>query len=189
MPAQCHNPQQTGVLSEHSSVRLSALLEKPALGFCGSHKTTTLISLCPSCFRNTDMWTTSCLKTTPSQIAFWTFGGKRAARGWDTCTAGTRSTKTSLWVSEPRWLPSTSPHRWESQPTRPPPLQDEGKLFLCVTKPLYGLQTANQNSLELLEDPKAAAVDEIAAKLGLCKVELFPSVILRFSCLLNSSRL
>uniref|UniRef100_A0A3P9MJL3 Nuclear protein localization protein 4 homolog n=1 Tax=Oryzias latipes TaxID=8090 RepID=A0A3P9MJL3_ORYLA len=31
-------------------------------------------------------------------------------------------------------------------------------------------QTANQNSLELLEDPKAAAVDEIAAKLGLCKV-------------------
>ncbi|XP_058477209.1 nuclear protein localization protein 4 homolog isoform X2 [Solea solea] len=31
-------------------------------------------------------------------------------------------------------------------------------------------QTATQNSLELLEDPKAAAVDEIAAKLGLCKV-------------------
>lgn len=32
------------------------------------------------------------------------------------------------------------------------------------------LQNATQNSLELLEDPKAAAVDEIAAKLGLCKV-------------------
>uniref|UniRef100_A0A673A0U6 Nuclear protein localization protein 4 homolog n=1 Tax=Sphaeramia orbicularis TaxID=375764 RepID=A0A673A0U6_9TELE len=31
-------------------------------------------------------------------------------------------------------------------------------------------QNATQNSLELLEDPKAAAVDEIAAKLGLCKV-------------------
>uniref|UniRef100_A0A3B3ZDT2 Nuclear protein localization protein 4 homolog n=1 Tax=Periophthalmus magnuspinnatus TaxID=409849 RepID=A0A3B3ZDT2_9GOBI len=31
-------------------------------------------------------------------------------------------------------------------------------------------QTATQNSLELLEDPKAAAVDEIASKLGLCKV-------------------
>lgn len=31
-------------------------------------------------------------------------------------------------------------------------------------------QSASQNSLELLEDPKAAAVDEIAAKLGLCKV-------------------
>uniref|UniRef100_A0A1A8PIU1 Nuclear protein localization protein 4 homolog n=1 Tax=Nothobranchius rachovii TaxID=451742 RepID=A0A1A8PIU1_9TELE len=31
-------------------------------------------------------------------------------------------------------------------------------------------QSATQNSLELLEDPKAAAVDEIAAKLGLCKV-------------------
>uniref|UniRef100_A0A8C6T384 Nuclear protein localization protein 4 homolog n=1 Tax=Neogobius melanostomus TaxID=47308 RepID=A0A8C6T384_9GOBI len=31
-------------------------------------------------------------------------------------------------------------------------------------------QVSNQNSLELLEDPKAVAVDEIAAKLGLCKV-------------------
>uniref|UniRef100_A0A3Q3LW01 Nuclear protein localization protein 4 homolog n=1 Tax=Mastacembelus armatus TaxID=205130 RepID=A0A3Q3LW01_9TELE len=31
-------------------------------------------------------------------------------------------------------------------------------------------QNATQNSLELVEDPKAAAVDEIAAKLGLCKV-------------------
>ncbi|XP_056285553.1 nuclear protein localization protein 4 homolog [Pseudoliparis swirei] len=31
-------------------------------------------------------------------------------------------------------------------------------------------QKATQNSLELVEDPKAAAVDEIAAKLGLCKV-------------------
>uniref|UniRef100_A0A3P8UQ64 Nuclear protein localization protein 4 homolog n=1 Tax=Cynoglossus semilaevis TaxID=244447 RepID=A0A3P8UQ64_CYNSE len=31
-------------------------------------------------------------------------------------------------------------------------------------------QNATQNSLELLEDPRAAAVDEIAAKLGLCKV-------------------
>lgn len=32
------------------------------------------------------------------------------------------------------------------------------------------VQNATQNSLELLEDPKAAAVDEIAAKLGLRKV-------------------
>uniref|UniRef100_A0A8D0D736 Nuclear protein localization protein 4 homolog n=1 Tax=Sander lucioperca TaxID=283035 RepID=A0A8D0D736_SANLU len=31
-------------------------------------------------------------------------------------------------------------------------------------------QNATQNSLELVDDPKAAAVDEIAAKLGLCKV-------------------
>uniref|UniRef100_A0A674MYC1 Nuclear protein localization protein 4 homolog n=1 Tax=Takifugu rubripes TaxID=31033 RepID=A0A674MYC1_TAKRU len=31
-------------------------------------------------------------------------------------------------------------------------------------------QNATQNSLELIDDPKAAAVDEIAAKLGLCKV-------------------
>lgn len=33
-------------------------------------------------------------------------------------------------------------------------------------------QNATQNSLELVDDPKAAAVDEIAAKLGLCKVGL-----------------
>lgn len=33
-------------------------------------------------------------------------------------------------------------------------------------------QNATQNSLELIDDPKAAAVDEIAAKLGLCKVGL-----------------
>lgn len=32
------------------------------------------------------------------------------------------------------------------------------------------LQIATQNSLELVEDPKAAAVEEIAAKLGLRKV-------------------
>ena len=31
-------------------------------------------------------------------------------------------------------------------------------------------QIATQNSLELVEDPKAAAVEEIAAKLGLRKV-------------------
>lgn len=34
------------------------------------------------------------------------------------------------------------------------------------------LQNATQNSLELIDDPKAAAVDEIAAKLGLCKVSI-----------------
>lgn len=34
----------------------------------------------------------------------------------------------------------------------------------------FFFQNATQNSLELVEDPKAAAVDEIAAKLGLCKV-------------------
>lgn len=33
-------------------------------------------------------------------------------------------------------------------------------------------QNASQNSLELVDDPKAAAVDEIAAKLGLTKVGL-----------------
>lgn len=39
-------------------------------------------------------------------------------------------------------------------------------------------QNATQNSLELLDDPKAAAVDEIAAKLGMCKVGFdFPSVL------------
>lgn len=40
-------------------------------------------------------------------------------------------------------------------------------------------QNATQNCLELIDDPKAAAVDEIAAKLGLCKVGL------RFSSLLS----
>lgn len=35
---------------------------------------------------------------------------------------------------------------------------------------LVVFQNATQNSLELVDDPKAAAVDEIAAKLGLCKV-------------------
>lgn len=49
-------------------------------------------------------------------------------------------------------------------------------------------QNATQNSLELLDDPKAAAVDEIAAKLGMCKVGFdFPSVLCLtshcFSCL------
>lgn len=75
-------------------------------------------------FRNTDMWTTSCLRTTPSPTASWTSGGRRAVRGWDTCTAGTQSTKTSHWASEPRWLPSTSPHRSESLSPSPllPPL-------------------------------------------------------------------
>lgn len=34
-------------------------------------------------------------------------------------------------------------------------------------------QNGAQNSLELMDDPKAAAVDEIAAKLGLCKVGLY----------------
>lgn len=66
-----------------------------------------------SSLRNTDMWTTSCLKTTPSLTAFWTSGGRRAVRGWDTCTAGTLSTKTSLWASGLRWLPSTNPCRWD----------------------------------------------------------------------------
>lgn len=37
----------------------------------------------------------------------------------------------------------------------------------------YLFQNATQNSLELIDDPKAEAVDEIAAKLGLCKVAIF----------------
>ncbi|CAG03056.1 unnamed protein product, partial [Tetraodon nigroviridis] len=39
-----------------------------------------------------------------------------------------------------------------------------------VTLSQYLFQNATQNSLELIDDPKAEAVDEIAAKLGLCKV-------------------
>lgn len=41
-----------------------------------------------------------------------------------------------------------------------------------VTLSQYLFQNATQNSLELIDDPKAEAVDEIAAKLGLCKVAL-----------------
>lgn len=41
-------------------------------------------------------------------------------------------------------------------------------------------QNGAQNSLELIDDPKAAAVDEIAAKLGLCKVSLFEIVSLQY---------
>lgn len=89
-------------------------------------------------FRNTDMWTTSCLKTTPSQIAFWTFGGKRVARGWAICMAGTPSTKTSLWASELRLLPSMSPPRWESNPTCHNPPKDVVRLLLWPDR-LYGL--------------------------------------------------
>lgn len=44
-------------------------------------------------------------------------------------------------------------------------------------------QNATQNSLEMVEDPKAAAVDEIAAKLGLCKVgPLFLPVLFDSDC-------
>uniref|UniRef100_A0A672KS94 Nuclear protein localization protein 4 homolog n=1 Tax=Sinocyclocheilus grahami TaxID=75366 RepID=A0A672KS94_SINGR len=38
-------------------------------------------------------------------------------------------------------------------------------------------QIGTQNSLELIEDPKAEAVEEIAAKLGLRKVSLFPCLL------------
>ena len=66
-------------------------------------------------YRNTDTWTTSCLRTTPPLIASWTSGGRLAASAWATCTAGTQSTRTSPWASGPRWQPSTSPHRWENE--------------------------------------------------------------------------
>lgn len=45
-------------------------------------------------------------------------------------------------------------------------------VFIAARSP-YLFQNATQNSLELIDDPKAEAVDEIAAKLGLCKVALF----------------
>lgn len=41
-------------------------------------------------------------------------------------------------------------------------------LFLC--HPCALTQIGTQNSLELIEDPKAEAVEEMAAKLGLRKV-------------------
>lgn len=128
--------------------------------------------------RNTDTWTTSCLRTTPLPTASWTSGERPAVSGWATCTAGSPSTKTSRWASELRLPPSTSLHRWTAcfslqglfpivshwNTVLPVAL---GNLVLPVM-----LQNATQNSLELIDDPKAAAVDEIAAKLGLCKVRI-----------------
>lgn len=127
------------------------------------------------------MWTTSCLRTTPLLTASWTSGGRQAVRGWVTCTGGTRSTQTSPWASGQRWLPSTNPHRWDI-PTRVSALievpcaypsgNEWSPHWALVLMQFFsaGFQNATQNCLELLEDPKAAAVDEIAAKLGMCKV-------------------
>ena len=46
---------------------------------------------------------------------------------------------------------------------------------LSPSSPFDSLQIGTQNSLELLEDPKAEVVDEIAAKLGLRKVLRHPA--------------
>lgn len=61
-----------------------------------------------------------------------------------------------------------------------------GRLY-CNSVLLSVLQNATQNSLELIDDPKAAAVDEIAAKLGLCKVGLFEVVLVTYSVADKSS--
>lgn len=50
-------------------------------------------------------------------------------------------------------------------------------------------QNATQNSLELIDDPKAEAVDEIAAKLGLCKVALFKIVLVIYIVLDQNYRM
>lgn len=52
------------------------------------------------------------------------------------------------------------------------------RFLLAVT---FVFQNATQNSLELIDDPKAVAVDEIAAKLGLYKVGLFEFVSAMYS--------
>lgn len=49
------------------------------------------------------------------------------------------------------------------------------------------LQIGTQNSLEILEDPKAEVVDEIAAKLGLRKVRMCLCVPGKWSVILSSS--
>lgn len=50
-------------------------------------------------------------------------------------------------------------------------------LFCFTSKNLFFfLQIGTQNSLEILEDPKAEVVDEIAAKLGLRKVRMLLGV-------------
>lgn len=127
--------------------------------------------------RNTDTWTTSCLRTTPLPTASWTSGGRPAVSGWATCTAGSPSTKTSRWASGPRLPPSTSLHRWTACFPPDPDYFLSSAAGTAVQPVVVGnlllpalLQNATQNSLELVDDPKAAAVDEIAAKLGLCKV-------------------
>lgn len=50
-----------------------------------------------------------------------------------------------------------------------------GECFLYVW-----FQIGTQNSLELIDDPRAAAVEEVAAKLGLRKVT--PVLLLNFRC-------
>lgn len=44
--------------------------------------------------------------------------------------------------------------------------------LFCFTSKIFFVQIGTQNSLEILEDPKAEVVDEIAAKLGLRKVRM-----------------
>lgn len=58
-----------------------------------------------------------------------------------------------------------------------------------VTLSLYLFQNATQNSLELIDDPKAEAVDETAAKLGLCKVALLGIVLVIYVVVNFNSRL
>lgn len=51
--------------------------------------------------------------------------------------------------------------------------------LFCFTSKIFFfllLQIGTQNSLEILEDPKAEVVDEIAAKLGLRKVRMLLGV-------------
>lgn len=52
-------------------------------------------------------------------------------------------------------------------------------VFLCSVSPASFslLQIGTQNSLEILEDPKAEVVDEIAAKLGLRKVWMMVDLV------------
>lgn len=45
-----------------------------------------------------------------------------------------------------------------------------------------GFQIGTQNSLELIDDPRAAAVEEITAKLGLRKVPPVPNFLIFIEC-------
>lgn len=47
----------------------------------------------------------------------------------------------------------------------------------CFTSKIFFVQIGTQNSLEILEDPKAEVVDEIAAKLGLRKVRMMLDIM------------
>ena len=114
--AQGHTDMLTGAAEDLHDLWANSCLKTPQLS---KHCCMNFFCSPP---RNTDMWTILCLRTTRLLTVSWTSGGRRAVRGWGTCTAGTLSTKTSLWASELRWLPSTSRRRSGTPSVSTPPV-------------------------------------------------------------------